>query len=118
MVSALWTSRVSIRFIAVSELLYESSNIIIFVSLSIFTKDFSNTELYFIEESFFLGKKGKEDCQGGAPITDKATCESACIELDIPVKKLSDGFVCYQNKKGKCFQNGKNNHKSRLVCKK
>ena len=79
---------------------------------------FSNTGSEEPEESFFLGKKGEEDCQGGAPITDKATCESACIELDIPVKKLSDGFVCYQNKKGKCFQNGKNNNKSRLVCKK
>ena len=86
-------------------------------------RGFFDTLFYFIEgyekpeESFFLGKKGEKDCQGGAPVTDKATCESACIKLDLPVKKLSDGFVCYKNKKGKCFQNGKNDKKSRLVCK-
>ena len=85
---------------------------------------FSNKELYFIEESeepeesFFLGIKGEEDCEGGALITDKVTCGIACIELDIPVKALSDDFVCYRTNKGKCFQNGKNNEKSRLVCKK
>ena len=72
--------------------------------------------MYFIEvqKSFFLGSK--EDCEGGVPITDEATCRDACNTLDLPIEQLSGGFKCYKNKSGKCFQNDKSPRRSRLVC--
>ena len=75
--------------------------------------------LYFIVP-FFLGEKGVATCPGGYSVTDSATCELACNQLEMPIKgELSDGKLCYQNngrKRKGCKQNGRNSHKARLVC--
>jgi len=74
----------------------------------------------FAEVPFFLGEKGVATCPGGYSVTDSATCELACNQLEMPIKgELSDGKLCYQNngrKRKGCKQNGRNSHKARLVC--
>ena len=85
--------------------------------------------MYFIAEAeprFFLGEKGKLECDGGVPVKDKATCEKGCAELGLALKGgLSDGFLCFRNGKrrngksiGQCNQNGNNGNLASLVCEK
>merc|ERR1712007_123871 len=76
------------------------------------------------ETRFFLGEKGALDCDGGVPVTDKATCDIGCKELNMTLgSELADGFLCFQGNqgvgervKGSCHQDGNNGKKARLVC--
>ena len=61
---------------------------------------------------------GEEDCPGGSKINDISTCQKACNELTIPVKQLKDGDICYKDREGNCYQNGKNGGGAAFVCKK
>ena len=82
--------------------------------------------LYFIEQPelpFFLGKAGALECEGGLPVVDKAICELACNQLEMPIKgELSDGLLCFKGNsrkgKGGCNQDGGNSKNALLVCEK
>ena len=67
-------------------------------------------------DKYFLGNVGKEDCPGGSKINDISTCQKACNELKIPVKQLKDGDICFKDREGNCYQNGKNGGGAAFVC--
>ena len=71
----------------------------------------------FPEDSFFFGNQGQHDCPGGVFIRDETMCKKACTELDLPLKEITGGFVCYKDYRGYCFQTGQNGGGASMVCK-
>ena len=74
--------------------------------------------LHFLQvDSFFFGNQGQHDCPGGDFIRDEIMCRKACTLLVLPIKEISEGFVCYKDYRGHCFQNGQNGGGASMVCK-
>ena len=68
----------------------------------------------------FLGEIRGKDCeeQGMLNIIDEDECKAACEELEIPIKTLKDGRICYRAGNGKCRQQNSSGAKWRRICKK
>jgi len=68
--------------------------------------------------SYLEGNVGSRTCVLGSPIMTSQECKTACGKLNKRVlfSTLKEGQPCYFGKKG-CRQDGRQNRKSRLVCK-
>jgi hypothetical protein len=66
----------------------------------------------------FLGNKGEQDCPGGVSIKDEILCRDACTSLGLPIKEIINGYVCYKDRRGHCYQNGQNGDGASMVCEK
>ena len=69
-------------------------------------------------ENYELGMQGSTSCRNGEAILDKITCLEACNELNIPIREINGGHVCYKHNKGSCRQDGGNGDRATLICKK
>ena len=67
---------------------------------------------------YHFGTKGRKICGDGYPITDVATCDKACKELDLQmdINNLLEGKACYKDIKGTCKQDGNNANTASLIC--
>ena len=67
-------------------------------------------------EGYFLSHKGELVCTPGTNITNVAECATACSRLDIPIKAIKNGYVCYKDVHHDCYQDGQNGDNDSLVC--
>ena len=68
---------------------------------------------------FLYNDSSTENCPSGSNITDAVKCKEACKELNITVKKaesIESGYVCYKDIQGNCYQDGRNDERTSLVC--
>ena len=67
---------------------------------------------------YHFGTKGRKICGDDYPITDVATCDKACKELDLQmdINNLLEGKACYKDRKGTCKQDGNNANAASLIC--
>ena len=67
---------------------------------------------------YHFGTKGRKICGDDYPITDVATCDKACKELDLQmdINNLLEGKACYKDIKGTCKQDGNNAKAASLIC--
>ena len=67
---------------------------------------------------YHFGTKGRKICGDDYPITDVATCDKACKELDLQmdINNLLEGKACYKDLKGTCKQDGNNANAASLIC--
>ena len=69
-------------------------------------------------DNYEFEMQGSTSCQNGEVILDEITCREACNELNIPIKEINGGHVCYKHNKGSCRQDGGNGKQGTLICKK
>ena len=77
----------------------------------------------FFKGNYFLGRQGRKYCRGGKTITDVATCQKACENLNIPIGVAAGDLVagtdCFKNVlTGKCNQHSKSGEKDYMICEK
>ena len=68
---------------------------------------------------YYLDDRAKKSCEDNNPITDVASCEKACKELNLPRRKntnLREGKICYKDFQGYCKQDGSNRAEASFVC--
>ena len=75
--------------------------------------------IYSLEITYVQGNKGSATCHVGSAITSTEECKVACDALNKKVAgALSDGKQCYIAGTGRCKQDGGQNPRTHLVCKK
>ena len=65
-----------------------------------------------------MGEKGSGTCSVGELILDETTCRDACKFFSLPERKFKSVYnICYKDRNGDCYQNGKNLVEAVPICK-